>query len=55
MYRVSGYQGYQDIKDIGISRISGYQGYQDIKDIRVVNGYQEKIDQILIKYLTDFR
>jgi len=32
-----------------------YTAYQDIKDIReVINGYQEHIDQILIKYLTDF-
>jgi len=33
--------------------ISGYQGYQP--NIRgVINGYQEKIYQISIKYLTDF-
>jgi len=33
--------------------IWGYQGYQP--DIRgTVNGYQEKIDHISIKYLTDF-
>jgi len=32
--------------------VSGYQGYQP--DIRgIINGYQEKIDQISIKYLTD--
>jgi len=31
----------------------GYQGYQP--DIRgIINVYQEKIDQISIKYLTDF-
>jgi len=36
-----------------VHRISGYQGYQ--QDIRgVMNGYQEKIDQISIIYLTDF-
>jgi len=44
---MSRYQGYQqDIKDISrISRISA--GYQR-------NGYQEKIDQVSITYLTDF-
>jgi len=36
-----------------VHRISGYQGYQP--DIRgIINGYQEKIDHISIKYLTDF-
>jgi len=34
--------------------MSGYQGYQpDIGSI--MNGYQEKIDQIFVKYPTDFR
>jgi len=32
-------------------RISGYE-----PDIRgIINGYQEKIDRVSIKYLTDFR
>jgi len=32
-----------------------YTGYQDIEDIRgIINEYQEKIDQISIKNLTDF-
>ena len=36
-----------------VHRISGYQGYQS--DIRgIIHGYQEKIDQISTKYLTDF-
>ena len=36
-----------------VHRISGYQGYQpDISG--TINGYQEKIDRISIKYLTDF-
>jgi len=35
-----------------VHRISGYQGYQpDIT--RLLNRYQEKIDQISVKYLTD--
>jgi len=33
--------------------MSGYQGYQpDIR--RILNRYQEEVDQISIKYLTDF-
>jgi len=36
-----------------VHRISGHQGYQP--DIRgMMNGYQEKNDQISIKNLTDF-
>jgi len=36
-----------------VHRISGYQRYQP--DIRgIINGYQQKIDQISVKYLTDF-
>jgi len=36
-----------------VHRTSGYQGYQP--HIRgKMNGYQEKIDQYSIKYLTDF-
>jgi len=39
--------------DIRMTRIS--VGYQDNKDIRgIINGYQDKIDQISIKNLTDF-
>jgi len=36
-----------------VHRVSGYRGYQpDIKVIII--GYQEKIDQISVEYLTDF-
>jgi len=36
-----------------VHRISGYQGH--LPDITsIINGYQEKNDQISIKYLTDF-
>jgi len=38
------------------TRLAGnlYTGYQDIKDIRgLFNAYQEKTDQISIKYLID--
>jgi len=41
----------------GVNTFAGnlYTEYQDIKDYSgIINGYQEKIDQISIKYLADF-
>jgi len=41
----------------GVTYLAGnlYTEYQDIKDIRgIINGYQLTIDQILIKYLSEF-
>jgi len=48
------------VKPKGTTHLAGglYTGCHDIKDIshisEIINGYQEKTDQISIKYLTDF-